>query len=159
LWSLLHHEAAITKDGYIKGPVLTEDGVVPGSNAFAVKAGTRVTPELFERVWDCHNQWTAAFFAELDRRGDPGRFDRAKAATIMEILRRQLLSPRYIQHSARVLFVVAQADANERIEILDAIFDLSREALVQRVQTGTLSPAALSAHDYVYDVFQGARTA
>jgi len=159
LWSLLHHEAAITKDGYIKGPVLTEDGVVPGSNAFAVKAGTRVTPDLFERVWDCHNQWTAAFFAELDRRGDPGRFDRAKAATIMEILRRQLLSPRYIQHSARVLFVVAQADAKERIEILDAIFDLSREALVQRVQTGTLSPAALSAHDYVYDVFQGARTA
>jgi hypothetical protein len=27
----------------------------------------------------------------------------------MEILKLQLLSPRYIQHSARVLFVVAQA--------------------------------------------------
>ena len=41
----------------------------------------------------------------------PGRFDRAKAPIIMELLKRQLLSPRYIQHSARVLFVVGQANS------------------------------------------------
>ena len=73
LWSLLHHQAAVTKDGYLKGPALTEDGVVPASNAFEVKAGTRFSRDLFEKLWTCHDQWTAAFFDELDRRGDPGR--------------------------------------------------------------------------------------
>src|SRR5213594_514868 len=155
LWSLVHHEAAITKDGYLKRPALTEDGVVPALNAFEVKAGTRFTRQLFEKVWDCHNDWTSEFFAELDRRGDPGRFDRAKAPIIMEILKRQLLSPRYIQHSARVLFVIAQAGAPERAQILDAIFDLSREEILKGVEARTLGKIALNAHDYVYDVFPG----
>jgi malate synthase len=153
LWSLLHHQAAITKDGYLKGPALTEDGVVPAANAVAVKAGTRFTKDLFEKLWDCHNQWTAAFFDELDRRGDSGRFDRAKAPIIMDILKRQLLSPRYIQHSARVLFIVAQAGARERAQLVDAIFDLSREDVVRRVESGALERMALTAHDYVYDIF------
>jgi malate synthase len=155
LWSLLHHEATITKDGYLKGPALTEDGVVPASNRFEVKAGTPFTRDLFEKLLDCHNQWTGEFFAELDRRGDPGRFDRSKAPIIMEILKRQLLSPQYIQHSARVLFVMAQADIGAGEEILDAIFNLSREEVVTRVQAGKLGSSALSAHDYVYDIFQG----
>ncbi len=153
LWSLLHHQAAITQDGYLKRPALTADGVVPAVNAFEVKAGTRFTQELFEKLWDYHNEWTAEFFAELDRRGDPGRFDRAKAPIIMELLKRQLLSPRYIQHSARLLFVVGQANAQERAEILEAIFDLSREEIVQRVHAGMLTTVALAAHDYVYDIF------
>ena len=117
------------------------------------KAGARFTKELFETLWDYHNEWTSDFFAELDRRGDPGRFDRAKAPVIMEILKRQLLSSRYIQHSARVLFVMAQANKQDREQMLDAIFDLSREEIVKRVQTGTLNKTALSAHDYVYDIF------
>jgi malate synthase len=104
-------------------------------------------------VWDYHNEWTSEFFAELDRRGDPGRFDRAKAPVIMELLKRQLLSPRYIQHSARVLFVVGQATKEERAQILDSIFDLSREETVKRVEAGTLNKVALAAHDYVYDIF------
>jgi malate synthase len=58
----------------------------------------------------------------------------------MEILKRQLLSPRYIQHSARVLFV-------------EAIFTLSREEVVKRVQAGTMNKSALDAHDYIYDIF------
>src|SRR2546427_1666213 len=66
LWSLVHHQAAITKDGYLKRPTLTEDGVVPGVNAFEIKAGTRFTKELFEKLWNYHNEWTSAFFAELD---------------------------------------------------------------------------------------------
>jgi malate synthase len=155
LWSLIHHQAAITKDGYLKKPVLTEDGIVPAVNAYEIKAGTRFTRELFEKLWDYHNQWTSEFFAELDRRSDPGRFDRAKAPIIMEILKRQLLSPRYIQHSARVLFVVGQANAQERAQILEAIFDLSRQEIAKRVQAGALKEIALSAHDYVYDIFPG----
>jgi malate synthase len=155
LWTLAHHQAAITKDGYLKRPALTEDGVEPAVNAEWIKAGTRFTPELFDKVWNYHNEWTAAFFAELDRRGDPSRFDRSKAAVIMDLLRRQLLSPRYIQHSARVLFVVGSANLQMRTQILQAIFDLSREEIVDRVASGAMNHAALAAHDYVYDIFSG----
>ncbi len=153
LWTLVHHRAAITRDGYLKRPALTEDGVEPAANADLVKAGTRFSPELFQKVWDYHNQWTAEFFAELDRRGDPGRFDRSKASVIMELLKRQLLSPHYIQHSARLLFVLGQANPQARAQILDAIFDLSREEVVKRVEAGTMERMALAAHDYVYDIF------
>jgi malate synthase len=156
LWTLLHHQAAITKDGHLKRPTLTEDGVEPAENADAVKAGTRFTHELFDKLWNYHNEWTSAFFAEQDRRGDPGRFDRGKADLIMEILRKQLPSPRYIQHSARVLFVVGQANKQESAQLLEAIFDLTREEAQKRVQAGTLSQAALAAHDYVFDIFPGA---
>ena len=155
LWILIHHQAVITEDGYLKGPALTEDGLIPAENAFEVKAGTRFTKELFLRLWEYHNDWTSAFFAELDRQGNPGLFDRAKAPVIMEILKRQLLSPRYIQHSARVLFVVAQANDQEREQLLEAIFTLSREEVVKRVQAGTLNKSELDAHDYIYDIFPG----
>jgi malate synthase len=158
LWTLLRHEAAITKDGYLKRPVLTEDGVEPAANADHVKAGTRFTRDLFDKLWNYHNEWTTAFFAEQDRRGDPGRFDRTKADLIMEILKKQLLSPGYIQHSARVLFVVGQSNKQESAQLLEAIFDLSREEAAQRVQAGRLSHAALSAHDYVFDIFPDAKT-
>src|SRR5215469_4568550 len=153
LWTLLHHQAVITKDGYLKRPTLTEDGVEPAANADQIKAGTRFTPELFEKLWNYHNEWTNAFFAEQDRRGEAGRFDRGKAPLIMELLKKQLLSPRYIQHSARVLFVVGQAHKEERIPLLEAIFDLSRDEVAKRVQARTLSQAALAAHDYVFDIF------
>jgi malate synthase len=157
LWTLLHHQAAITRDGYLKRPALTEDGVEPAANADPVKAGTRFTRELFDKLWTYHNQWTQAFFAEQDRRGDPGRFDRTKADVIMEILKRQLPSPRYIQHSARVLFVVGQASGPQRTQLLEAIFDLSPEEVARRVGKGTLSQVALAAHDYVFDIFPSAK--
>ncbi|HEY2498305.1 MAG TPA: malate synthase [Candidatus Angelobacter sp.] len=153
LWTLLRHQAVITKDGYLKRPAMTEDGVEPAENADHVKAGTRFTMELFDKLWNYHNEWTRAFFAEQDRRGDPGRFDREKAWLIMDMLKKQLPSPRYIQHSARVLFVVGQANKQEGKQILEAIFDLTREEAVKRVQAGTLSAAALAAHDYVFDIF------
>jgi malate synthase len=155
LWSLVHHEAAITKAGHLQRQVLTEDGVVLGANAEEVKAGARFTRALFQRVWDAHDEWTNAFFAEQDKAGGAGRFDRSKAPVIMELLRRQLLSPRWVQHSARVLFVVGQATPAERGPILDAVFDLSREETVKRVKAGTFPQSALAAHDYVNDVFQG----
>jgi malate synthase len=155
LWTLLHHQAVITKDGYLKRPALTEDGLNPAENAFEVKAGSPFTKELFQRLWDYHNEWTYELFAELDRLGNPGRFDRAKAPVIMEILKRQLLAPRYIQHSARVLFVLGPANEQEREQLLEAIFSPSREEVVERVQAGTLSKSALEAHDYIYDTFSG----
>ena len=97
---------------------------------------------MFEKLWDCHNEWTNAFFAELDRRGDPGRFDRTKAPVIMDTLKRQLLSPHYLQHSARVLFVLAESNKQDGAQILDAIFDLSRDEVVRRVNSGAMSKAA-----------------
>ncbi len=152
LWTLVRHQAVITRDGCFQRPALTEDGMVLAPSAEKVKAGARFTNELFHKVWEYHNEWTAAFFAELDRHGDPGRFDRSKATVIMELLQRQLLSPKYIQHSARLLFVVAQAGDAEREQIVEAVFDLSREAIEKRVGAGTMKPAALAAHDYVYDI-------
>jgi malate synthase len=153
LWTLLRHQAVITKDGYLKRPAMTEDGVEPAENADHVRAGTRFTKDLFDKLWKYHNEWTQAFFAEQDRRGERGRFDREKANLIMEMLMKQLPSPRYIQHSARVLFVVGQANKQEGKQMLEAIFDLTREEAVKRVQSGALSPAALAAHDYVFDIF------
>jgi malate synthase len=152
LWTLVHHQAAMTKDGHLKRPALTEDGVEPAVNVLEVKVGAKFTPELFNKVWELHNEWTTAFFAEQDRHGDPGRFDRSKAGVIMELLKRQLLSPRYIQHSARLLFVLGQSNVQQRAQVLDAIFDLSRDEVVKRVQSGTLDAMALQAHDYVYDI-------
>jgi len=157
LWTLAHHQATITKDGHFKRSALTDDGVELAANAEPVKAGTRFTREMFNKVWDYHNEWTSEFFAELDRRHDPGRFDRSKAPVIMDLLKRQLLSPHYIQHSARVLFVVGQANPQERAQIMDAIFDLSREELLKRIKAGTLKKAALEAHDYIYDIFEEAK--
>ena len=104
-------------------------------------------------MWEYHSEWTSQFFAELDRRGDPGRFDRGKAPIIMDLLKRQLLSPRYLQHSARVLFVVGQVNSRERAQILEAIFDLSPGEIAKRVHGGALDKIALSAYDYVYDIF------
>ncbi|MFO0583366.1 MAG: malate synthase [Anaeromyxobacter sp.] len=152
LWSLLRHEAPVTKDGRLLRATTTEDGVVLGKPAEPVKAGTRLDRALFEKVVAYHDEWTAAFFAEQDRRGEPGRFDRSKAPVIMELLRRQLLSRRYLQHSARVLFAVGQAPAAERAGILDAVFDLDRDELVRRVKAGALAPSALAAHDDALDV-------
>jgi malate synthase len=157
LWSLVQHQPAITKDGHLLKHALTEDGVVLGAKAEPVKAGARFTRELFDKVFAYHDAWTAEFFAEQDRRGEPGRFDRSKAPVIMDLLKRQLVSPRYIQHSARVLFVLAEANESQRAQLLDAIFELSRDEVVKRVGAGTLPAGVLAARDYVFDVFDASK--
>src|SRR5262249_28099533 len=53
LWSLLHHEAVVTKGGYLNGPARTADGVAPAANTFEGKAGTRCSSALFERPRSC----------------------------------------------------------------------------------------------------------
>jgi hypothetical protein len=40
--------------------------------------------------------------------------------------------------------------------MLEAVFDLSREELVKRVESGAMNRSALAAHDYVFDIFQEA---
>jgi malate synthase len=152
LWSLAHHQAPITRDGHLLRQELTEDGVVLGKKAEAVPAGTAFDRKLFEKVFAYHDEWTTAFFAEQDRSGAAGRFDRKKAPVIMELLKRQLLSPRYVQHSARVLFIIGQAKPSHHAQILEAIFDLSREEIVRRVGAGKMDREALEAHDYALDV-------
>jgi malate synthase len=156
LWTLLKHQAVITKDGYLKRPAMTEDGIEPAENADHVKAGTKFTMELFDKLWNYHGEWTRAFFAEQDKRGDQGRFDREKAWLIMDLLKKQLPSPHYLQHSARVLFLIGQAGKQERTQLLEAIFDFSREEVAKRVKAGTLPHSALAAHDYVFDIFPDA---
>jgi len=49
--------------------------------------------------------------------------------------------------------VVGQAPKDQQAQLLEAIFDLSREEVVKKVNAGTLSQAALRAHDYVFDIF------
>jgi malate synthase len=151
LWTLVKHEAPITKDGHLLRSVLTEDGMILGKPAEPVKAGTRFTRAMFDKVWTYHDEWTNAFFAEQDRLGAPSRFDRSKAPVIMELLRKQLLSPRWVQHSARVLFLVGQAAPAERGPILEAIFDLPRAEVAKRVQSGAFPKSALAGHDYALD--------
>jgi len=158
LWSLVRHRARITRDGRFKRWALTEDGLVLGKDAEEVKAGTRFTRALFQKVWDYHFEWTNAFFAEQDRMGAAARFDRSKAPVIMDLLKGQLLSGRWVQHSARVLFVVGQANAKERGQILRALFGCAgRAEVLKAVRSGALSARALAAHDYVYDVFEEPR--
>ncbi len=50
LWTLLRHQAVITKDGYLKRPAMTEDGVEPAENADHVKAGTRFTQRPVRQI-------------------------------------------------------------------------------------------------------------
>ncbi|PWV37735.1 MAG: hypothetical protein DJ555_00805 [Desulfurococcaceae archaeon] len=79
------------------------------------------------------------------------RFDRKFAPVIMEILRRKLTSPRYIQHSGRVLFELAPLNDEERIKAMEAIFSPSREHVVRMVESGELDRKYLELHDYIYD--------
>ncbi|MDO8580703.1 MAG: hypothetical protein Q7S13_04415, partial [Candidatus Omnitrophota bacterium] len=122
LWTVFHHKAQVTKDGWIKDPELVADrGVVPNKNVIEIKSGTELTPGIFDQVWDAHGNWTQAFFAEQDRLGAASAFDRKWADVIMEVLKKQLLSPRYVQHSPRILFVIAEATPELRKRILETL--------------------------------------
>lgn len=287
LWTVMNRRAKITKDGFLKKPKLTNDGVIPGNNEIKMEAGTTFTPELFEQLWRLHGDWTRSFFEDYDRLSairiiasvivdnrkgkdfpksnrehlteriiqrlaslssdaiskedissqiatmlnvDPSeirediklfdririltqilskvygsgeaylklspyeeaaelvskslgierslaleeikaaapRFDRSKAPVIMDLLRRQLLSSRYIQHSPRVLFVIADKVKEKQNHILNAIYFVdekgkplfrddtgqpSREKLLEAVGSQKIPHYALEAHDYVYDIF------
>lgn len=67
LWTLLRHEASVTKDGAFKGPGKTSLGLTPSEDRVKIPAGTRLTEELFDKLWDLHMEWTYAFYDGLDR--------------------------------------------------------------------------------------------
>jgi hypothetical protein len=50
-----------------------------------------------------------------------------------------------------VLFVIGQADKSERAQILDVIFELSREEILRRVERDTMNRRMLYVYDYVHD--------
>ena len=79
------------------------------------------------------------------------RFDRRFAPIIMEILRRKITSPRYIQHSGRVIFELSPLNDEERIKAMEAIFSPSREHLLKMIERGELDKKHLELHDYIYD--------
>jgi len=67
LWSLVNRDAVITKEGYIKAPKLTRDGVVPVEDVLKVAKGTKVK-DIFEEIWKLHLDWTNEFYKEQDMR-------------------------------------------------------------------------------------------
>jgi malate synthase len=215
LWTLIRHRAMFTRAGSLKGPGLTELGVIPVVDRIRVEAGTAFTEELFERLWELHYEWTWAFYNEFDtlaarrivERISPSkmedrsviesvknilsrayssgpfrelsareaakeiseviggsvdeiekivvetapRFDRSFAKAIMEILRKQLTSSLYIQHSSRVLFTLAPLDEKQREQVLDAIFS-PREHVAKLIDEGKLSSEVLKFYDYIHDL-------
>lgn len=67
LWSVINKDAKITKEGYIKGPKLTKDGVIPAEEVLKVSKGTKVK-DIFEKLWKLHFEWTYDFYREQDIR-------------------------------------------------------------------------------------------
>lgn len=67
LWSVINKDAKITKEGYIKGPKLTKDGVIPAEEVLKVSKGTKVK-DIFENLWKLHFEWTYDFYREQDIR-------------------------------------------------------------------------------------------
>jgi malate synthase len=215
LWTIIKHGAAVTRDGYLRGPSLTELGVTPSVDRVRIARGERFREETFKRLWELHNEWVREFYRDYDRivasrivsriagegavsgelvervsrilshtyaagpfrslspreaatavaellntspsqvegeitAGAP-RFDRSEAAVTMEMLLKQLTSPRYIQHSARLLFVLAGLEDSERSMVMEAVFSPSRDWVVDQVRRAVLPSKALRIHDYVYD--------
>ncbi|HLI46320.1 MAG TPA: malate synthase, partial [Geobacterales bacterium] len=67
LWTLLKHKARITRNGYLKGPQRTENGVILAKNLIEISKGTIFDEELFKKVWEQHYEWTKMFYEDYDR--------------------------------------------------------------------------------------------
>ena len=129
LWTTLHREAVLTEDGR------------------TTRKGETVGRGLMKRLIDERSAAVAVYFAEQDRQGVRSRFDRSKAALVMEILERQIFHDQWIQYGSRALdSLKEEAGADQRL-ILDAIFAASRKA------AATSGATAVHAYDYVHDVF------
>ena len=131
LWTTVHREASLTEDG------------------LATRKGATVGRQLMRRLIAERSAAVAAYFAEQDRRGVQGRFDRSKAGLVMNILERQIFHERWIQYGSRLLDSLKEESETDRGLILNAIFAGSREAAAEH------GARALAAYDYVYDVVEG----
>jgi len=213
LWSVINKDACITKDGYIKGPKLTRDGVIPAEEVIKVSKGTKVK-DIFEKLWKLHFEWAYEFYREQDIRvakriierfgkvkddfvvnevykivskaysSGPfrnmsakeasqelakilkasqneiekelidlaPRFDRTMAPVIMEILMKQLLFPKYIMHSGRILFILSPLDPENRLKVMDSLFSF-RGMVEDKVRRGEFDKSVLELYDYIYDYY------
>lgn len=212
LWTLLYHRARITKQGYLKAPALTKDGVIPFIDSIKIKEGERFDELLFDELWKLHFEWTKEFYEEQDRRAaikiikefnaeekffpivkeilskaysegpfrnisskeaaeriaeiinaekegiekviiqEAPRFDRRFAGIIMEILREQLKSKFYIQHTARVLFVLASLDEEKIKRILKSIFKESLDEVIKKINENKYSKDFELIYRYIHDI-------
>ena len=126
LWTVLHHQVELTQDGE------------------TTKKGDRVDETLISRLLDERWKTVEEFFADMDRQGIEGRFDRSKAPLVMDVLRRQLMHPDWIMYGSRVLLSIIESDEEKLQQVLSAVFSTSRES-------GELDPLVLAACNYVYD--------
>ncbi len=125
------------------GVELTADGTYS-------KKGDRVTPELFGKLLDERRETVKELFAKLGV-----DYDKTDAELVLTILKRQVVDttadgrlvpqPRWIKYGSRVLLSIIEQPQAEQAVILDGIFG-DRKNIV--------SPAALRAYDFVYDVPQ-----
>ena len=136
LWTTLHHQQGLSRGGK------------------TTQEGERVNESLMSRLLEERWRDVEAYFSEQDRQGIVSRFDRSKAPLVMEVIRRQLFHSQWIMYGSRVLLSIIEADEKEREQTLTAIFSPSRAEVVGKVETGELSPTALAAYDYVYDIPQ-----
>lgn len=72
------------------------------------------------------------------------------APVIMEILMKQLLYPKYIMNSGKILFVLSPLDPERRLKVMDSIFSF-REMVEDKVRRGELDKSVLDLYDYIYD--------
>ncbi len=79
------------------------------------------------------------------------RFDRSFAPVIMDILKTMLKAPIYLQHSGRLIMVLAPLPEEERRMALGVMF-APREQIENLIREGKLSKYILYIYDYIYDV-------
>ena len=141
LWTLAHHQAAITKDGWLKRQP-DRRWRRTGRECQPREGRHPLHPRVVRQGLEVPQRVDSRFLRRTGARGEPGRFDRAKAPVIMDLLKRQLLSPRYIQHSARVLFEVGQANARSASRFCkqSSICRATRSSSASRQARWTRSP-------------------
>lgn len=132
LWTTLHHEVELTQNGE------------------TTKQGDCVTKKLMHRLLDERREDVTKYFAEQDRQGIVSRFDRSKAPLVMDLLQTQIFHPEWIMYGSRILLSIIESE-REQQQIIEAVFSMKREELVDKVETGELSKTVLSSYDYVYD--------
>lgn len=144
------------------GAELSADGVMS-------KKGDRVTPELFSKLIDERRDTVKELFKTLNV-----VYERTHAELVLQVLKRQIITtgpdgrlvpqPRWIKYGSRVLLSLIEQPAADQQAILDAILSDRQDVAARLAREG--DPAArarlekaLQAHDYVYDVMQGAAPA
>ncbi|GEM_PF-291153 len=137
------------------------------------KTGDKITPELFLKLWEKRKQDVDRLFTRLEKEG--AEVHRDIADLDMEILKRLVIKQdssgqwvpqtRRFRYASKIIFSFRFANRDEWPAIMDAIFEKERPELEKAFQDAAdadskrIAEAALKAHDYTLDKFQGARLA